>query len=131
MTLRQCKEEREQKLSDLFKNCRLFWAFSNEQFAKNKTPLEEGEKHVSIGSGGYLPNTQAKRFSDGLDEIGKWFNDAIRDNGLRREYIIYELANHEAWYTWDIQDTLTALGPDYTQEEVWAIFCEERENQLV
>lgn len=128
--LHEIKKEQEAKHSELFKKCGLFWAFSNEQFAQNKTPLEEGDKYVSIGAGGYLPKSKVDDFCAGMKEIGKWYKKEVADNKkLRREDIIYQLGNHEAWYTHDIEDTLAALGPGYTRKEVLKIFNEEYDKQ--
>ena len=52
----EIRQVAEVKRTELYTNCGLFFAFSNEQFTENKTPLKEGEKYVSIGAGGYLPN---------------------------------------------------------------------------
>lgn len=131
MTLQEIKKEREARQSALFERCRLFWAFSNEQFAENKTPLKEGEKYVSIGMGGYLPKSEVDNFTSGMKELSKWYNQTIKAEKLRRQEIIYELSNHEAWYTGDIEDTLNALGPDYTLEEVRTVYNEEYKNQSV
>jgi len=43
-TLHEIKAEKETKVSELIKKCLMFFAFSNEQFAENKTPLQEGEE---------------------------------------------------------------------------------------
>lgn len=129
--LQQIKKERENKQTLLFRECGLFWAFSDQQFAENKTPLQEGEKYVSIGAGGYLPKGKVDAFSAGMKEINKWYKKEVADNkDLRRKEIIYELGNHEAWYTHEIEDTLAALGPGYTAKEVWKVFHQELENQI-
>jgi len=128
--LHEIKKEREEKQTVLFNECGLFWAFSNQQFDENKTPLQEGEKYVTIGAGGYLPKGKVDTFLDGMKEINKWYKKEVADNkDLRRKEIIYELGNYEAWYTGDIEDTLRGLGPGYTAKEVWKVFNEELEKQ--
>jgi hypothetical protein len=74
VTIQDLKREQDQKLSALFAECGVFWAFSEEQFHKNKTPLQEGEKYVSIGAGGYLPKGHVSKFSEGMERIRKEFN---------------------------------------------------------
>jgi hypothetical protein len=130
-TLQQIKQEQETKVSQLFKEVRLFWAFSNEQFAENKTPLKEGEKYVSIGHGGYLPKTEVDNFTNGMAAINKWYKEETSTNKkMRRTLIAYELANHEAYYTGDITDTMQTLGKGYTKKEVWKVWHEEnKKNQ--
>ena len=113
----------------LFKTCSVFFAFSNQQFQENKTPLQEGEKYVSIGAGGYCPKSKAKQLADGFEAIDKAYKDAIKGNKQREANILYELQNHEAFYTNSIEDTLEALGEDYTKEEVQNVYRKEYKKQ--
>ena len=125
------KKEQETKVSELLKKCFVFFAFSNEQFEKNKTPLKDGEKYTSIGGGGgYLPKGQVENFLNGMKIIEKWYKEEIRKNKNREENIKYELANHEAYYTGTIYQTLEALGEGYTYEEVWKIYKHERRHNI-
>lgn len=114
-TIPEIKKEQEAKLSELFKTCGVFFAFSNEQFESNKTPLEEGEKYVTIGGGGYLPKGKVTEFKDGMSALDKWYKAEIKSNKARKAHILYELNNHEAFYTHDIEDTLECLGEGYSR----------------
>lgn len=125
------KEQKEAKVSQLITDCSMFFAFSNEQFHKNKTPLQEGEKYVSLGAGAYMPKGKVDTYLNGIKAINKWYKAAVKDNKLRKENIIYELNNHEAFYTYELEDTLAALGSDYTEQEVRQVFNAERDNQIV
>jgi len=133
MNVQQLDKIQQDKLSELFKKCGLFFAFSNQQFAEQKKELEPGDEYVNAGAGAILPKSKAKEYVTGLREINKWYKDAIKDGGagLRREKIVYELGNHEAWYVHDIEDTMMALGEGYSHEEVWKVFHEELEKQKV
>jgi hypothetical protein len=119
------KAEKENKVSELIKACSMFFAFSNEQFEKNKTPLQDGEKYVSLGAGAYMPKSQVDNWIKGSKDIDIWYKAALKGNKLRYQNIAYELANHEAFYTCSIDDTLEALGPDYSREEVQAVYWKE------
>lgn len=77
VTIHDLKREQAQKLDALFKECGVFWAFSDEQFHANKTPLVEGEKYVSMGAGGYLPKSNAAKVAEGMERIRKEFNAAV------------------------------------------------------
>ena len=122
----EVREEAQNKRSELFKTVGLFFAFSNEQFLENKTPLKENEKYVSIGMGGYLPKGNVEAFTKGMDEISKWEKAEIKRNKeLKYQHIAFELANHECYYTNDISDALNALP--YTREEVLKVYVKERE----
>jgi len=130
MNLHEIKQQKEDKVSTLIKESGMFFAFSNQQFEENKTPKAEGEKYVHLFAGAYLPKSKLNVYLDGMDAINKWFKEAIKDSKLRREHIIYELSNHEAWYSGDVEDTLNALGPDYTYGEVKTIFNAEYNKQM-
>lgn len=130
-TIHDLKREEAQKLDSLFKECSLFWAFSEEQFSANKTPLKDGEKYVSIGSGGYLPKGNAGKLADGMERIRKEFNAAVNaSRKQRRALITYELNNHEAHYTGDISDTLEALGKGFTTKEVRKVYNEMQASEV-
>lgn len=118
------KQARERKTNELFSRAKVFWAFSDKQFqeGKEKTPLQEGDKYLSIGAGGYMPKSNYQILNDGMKEIAKEFKQAMKDKKAREEHIRYELYNHEATYTGDIESTMDALGDDFTVEEVQAIF---------
>ena len=94
------------------------------QFEENKTPLLEGDKYVSIGGGGYLPKSKVENFNKGFKEIEIWFKNEIQNPEIRKAHILYELHNHEAYYVGSIEDTLEALGEDFTRNEVLAVYKE-------
>lgn len=120
--IQQIKKEQEDKMSELFKQCGVFFAFSNSQFTENKTALEDGDKYVSIGGGGYCPKSKIQAVSGGFEAIEKWYKAEIKANIARKSHIEYELANHEAYYTGCIDSTCEALGDYYTREEVSAVY---------
>lgn len=126
MEIQEIKQQKEDKVSQLIKDCSMFFAFSNEQFDKNKTPLQEGEKYVSLGAGCYMPKGNVEKWIAGTKEIDKWYRDTVKANKQRKANILYELLNHEAFYTNDIDDTVEALGSDYTPAEVLEVFRAER-----
>lgn len=125
-TVQSLKKEEQEQQKILFNNCGLFWAFSDEQFQANKTPLQDGEKYVSIGAGGYLPKSKIEMFQTGMKEISNWYKSETKKNkALKVDLIRYELSNHEAYYTGSIEDTLSALGSGFTAKEVWAVYNKE------
>lgn len=131
-SINEIKDLKEKKVSELIKECSMFFAFSDKQFEENKTPLQEGDKYVSmVGAGAFMPKSKAPEFMKGLDVIDKWYKAEIKANKARKQNIIYELNNHEAFYTGDIEDTLDTLGSDYTREEVMEVYRKERKKQLI
>ena len=128
-SLSDIKTEKQNKVNALITDSSVFFAFSNEQFAANKTPLKEGEKYVSIGAGGYMPKGNVEAFTKGMQDIETWYKTEIRSSKKRKENILYELCNHEAFYTGEIEDTLLSLGSDYTESEVMEVFRANRKKQ--
>lgn len=118
----ELKELRQQKTSAAITACGMFFAFSDKQWEENKTPLEEGDKYVSLGMGAYMPKSQVEKWKQMTREIDDWFKAEISSPEMRTAHISYELSNHEAWYTGEIEDTLSALGEGYTYDEVYAVF---------
>lgn len=128
--LNEIKEAKQKKIDELLKRCLVFFAFSNEQFAESKTPLKEGEKYVRMGMGGFIPSGMVKEFNAGWKEVEAWYKAEIKANKARKANIAYELSNHEAYLTGDIEDTLEALGEDYTHEEVAEVFHKEMKKHI-
>lgn len=122
MDIYQVKAKLEKANSDLIKDCGVFFAFSDKQFAENKTPLAEGEKYTSMGMGGYLPSKNVDRYIAGMEANLQAFEQDIAENNLREAYINYELGNHEAWYTGDITSTKEVMIGTYTDEELWGVY---------
>ena len=127
-TISEIKSEKEQRYNKLITDCRIFFAFNNDQFTEGlkKIELKEGEKIVALGAGGYIPKNEIDKFVQGQKEVNKWYKDTIKDNKARKQNIAYELNNHEAFYTNDISDTLDALGEGYSEEEVLEVFRAEK-----
>ena len=128
MKYQEIKAEAEKRLSTLLTECGVFWAFSNEQFEQNKTPLKEGEKYVSIGMGGYMPKGNIQAFSQGNKDLAAWQKAEIKKYKQQDEQIKYELYNHECFYTGDVERVCELL-PDVPKDRILKVYHEERRNQ--
>lgn len=130
MKYQEIKSESEKKRNALITECNVFFAFSNKQFAENKTPLQEGEKYVSIGAGGYMPKSKVKAFMDGMDAIAAWEKEAIKAEKDNKEaHILYELRNHECFYIGDIEDVVNFLP--YTKKDIQQVFNKYKEIEVL
>jgi hypothetical protein len=49
-----------------------------------------------------------------------WFLNSVKENNLIESHILYELNNHEAFYTYDIEQAFNCLP--YSKEEVQKVF---------
>lgn len=100
------------------------FAFDNKQFEEMMTNFglktTDTDKIYSIGSGGYIRKTDSNKMDEMFSKHKKEMEEAINDenNGSQFAYemFAYELANHEYGYTWDLDETLDALG--YTREQI-------------
>lgn len=126
MKYQEIKSESEKKRNALVTECSVFFAFSNEQFTANKTPLQEGEKYISIGAGGYMPKSRVKAFMDGLDLISTQEKAEIKRYKQQNEQIKFELYNYECFYTGNLTDAYRALP--YKPERILKVYNEERKN---
>lgn len=106
---------RQQKEFDAFP---LGAAFSNKQFAEMmaKWGLTENDtdKIYSIGAGCFIRKSDSDAFHEIMDRHAKEREDALKadttGNGYVYDMFRYELANHEYGYTYELDETLDAVG---------------------
>jgi hypothetical protein len=128
------KYKLENQMTDLFTKHKVFFAFSDKQFKETAAlhTLDEGDKFVLCGSGMVMPESNFKQFNVDFDIITKSHSEKINATPeTRREFIAYELGNHEAYYTHDIDNSFDAISAtlnDVTELEVWAVYYEELNN---
>lgn len=109
-------------MTALFKETGSFFAFGDKQFNEKR---QEGVDYVGTGWGLIMPKDRAKEVLLGLKKIHEaGIAQDIAENGITA-IIERELYNHEAFYTWEIDQTVDALE-DYpiTREQIQAKFEE-------
>lgn len=121
-SLGELKEEKQKRFDKLMDESGMFFAFNDEQFIENKTPLKEGEKYVSIGAGGYMPKGNVDTWIKSTNELNKWYSKEVKN--FKKDAIKYELANHECYYTGDIQPAIDALGKGFTEKQIYEVYKE-------
>ena len=126
-TIQEIKKEQQNKVDELLKECLVFFAFSTEQFHANKTPLQEGEKYVSLGAGGYMPKSKINQYSEGFKDINKWYKAEIRTSKNWESEVLYELNNYECFYVNDITDAYNVLKDRYTLKQVKSVYYKHKE----
>ena len=121
------KKEKEKMTTELLEKCGVFFAFSDKQFDENKTPLKEGEKYVSIRGGGYMPKGSIKAFEEGMKAINSYGKQKVKKGNLQETEILYELQNHECFYTGDISDVVDLFEGTYTVKQIRDVYNKYRE----
>jgi hypothetical protein len=116
-TYKQLKEKHQNEVN----NFPMFFAFSDKQFAEGMQKLgldpSQTDKIYKFGStGGFYKREDAKTLYDMFDRHDAEMKQAILNSD---DFIIdmfyYELNNHEYIITYDVEDTLNALGLTYEE----------------
>lgn len=128
MNLQDIKKEQHQANSQLFQECGIFWAFSDQQFKEQAKPLQEGDKYVRLLGGGFCPKSNVDKLLNGLEANRKAYKQQIKAHNLRVREIAYELANHECFYTgnWSV---VADMFPDVAPEVIQRIYRRELKKQ--
>ena len=73
-----------------------------------------------------MPKSNVRRFIDGQKENSDWEKKEIKSaREAKAEHILYELSNHECFYTNDISDAMSVLP--YPKKDVLKVFSQYRE----
>ena len=90
------------------------FAFNQKQFEEMMTKWgltpDDTDKIYSIGGGGYIRKSDSKAMSEMFDRHEAERKAAMQDDEYLYEMFNYELANHEYCITYDLDNTLDALG---------------------
>lgn len=101
----------------------VFFAFSTKQFEESAV---KGVKYTNMGNGGICPTEHVKNYINDLHECYMaGIQQDLAENG-KWKIIKRELYNHEAFYTSDLDQTVSALEPyKITREEIQKVYNAE------
>jgi hypothetical protein len=102
----EAKQKREDLSKEIFDEIGVIFAFSNEQFDRQK---KENTVYVSLGGGLILPKENVKTFIEKTEELGQYFCNLVTKECDPIDVIVYELGNYEYCITYDLSDTKEAL----------------------
>ena len=90
----------------------MIFAFSNEQFEQGLKKLDATPKEiVSLGYGTYIRKADISDFEKMVTRLNNEKSEMLNNNDrYLYQAFLYELANHEYGYTYDIEPTLQALN---------------------
>lgn len=112
----------------LIKECHMFFAFSHEQLKEGLDNLKangvllQGEKVTDIGAGGFMPSKFVEKYIQGQKDIDKEYKKLKKDEKAKKEYILYELHNHEVFYTGDLNTFCTYTMTDIPREQIVSVY---------
>ena len=134
MTYKEIKQKHQEAYNKIMSNCGVFWAFSNEQFKEGIKKIEKakminkGEKLVSIGMGGFMPKNKNEKMMIELKEADKQEKKELKEfRELKKEAILYELNNHECFYTGKIDDVVDIFKGIYNKKDIIKVYSENRQ----
>ena len=110
------KKSKQQKVDEF----PMMFAFSQEQLEEGKARLgvTDNKELLSIGAGGFIRKSDREEFDNLFIQLDKELAENLNDDEFLYEAFLYELANHEYCYSWDLTDSLDVLG--LTVEQVKA-----------
>lgn len=112
-----------QPMSDLYEKLGIFFAFSNEQY---KQGAVEGVKYAT-SSGMFVPKSNVDQYIEESENIRKNGLEQLKRDHTDEQIIIYELRNHESFYTGELDDALDVLSEyGYSYDDVNAVYKQHR-----
>lgn len=121
-TFHRIEQEFQDKQSALFKEMRVFFAFSKEQFDEQK---QEGVQYYSMNYGMLISKNNCEAFMEAHAKLVEEKRAECKARVSRDEYILYELHNHESFYTGDTSDALNAVRsnfPECTDDDIRRVY---------
>ena len=116
----------------LINDCDVFFAFSTSQLKEGINKLKLSGKYnitadnklklTDIGSGGFIPSINVDKYIQGNKDIQKEYKKMKKDIKATDDYILYELHNHEVFYTGNINDFCSTYMSDIPKEQILSIY---------
>lgn len=132
MTYQELKREKEKDYNEILGACGVFWAFSTEQFKegidkiKKDGFLKEGDKVVRIPAGGFVPKKNVDKLTELLKQANEKHKQGLKEIRAEKKEsenaILYELNNHECFYTGDIEPVAEIFKGTYTKKEILKVY---------
>ena len=111
--------------ADIMSKNNVFWAFSNERLEEGKKALgiNDNKSLISLGMGGFMPKKNYDKMLGIVHERTKRYNKELKKaEELTEQAILYELNNHECFYTGDIAEVINELKGIYTIKQIKSVY---------
>ena len=122
----------QESTNKLITECDVFFAFSQSQLkegidklklsGKYNITAEDKLKLTDIGAGGFIPSVNVEKYIQGNKDINKEYKRMKKDEKARKEYILYELHNHEVFYTGNINTFCEDYMNDIPKEQIINVY---------
>lgn len=125
MNYNTIKEKHEKLYNSIMSENKVFWAFSKEQLeeGKKKIGIKDNKDLTSIGMGGFMPKTNADKMFKALSAEDKRYKKELREaKEAKKQAILYELKNHECFYTGDISDVVDKFKGIFTKKDIQKVY---------
>lgn len=116
----------------LITDCDVFFAFSQSQLKEGIDKLKATGKYnitaenklklTDIGSGGFMPSVNVDKYIQGNKDIQKEYKRMKKDEKAIKDYILYELHNHEVFYTGDLNTFCSTYMDDVPKEKIISVY---------
>ena len=102
------KREKQQKIN----NFPMMFAFSKEQLENGKIKLgvKDNNELLSIGGGGFIRKIDKEEFNNLIIQLDNELKEKLNNDEFLFQALLYEIANHEYCYSYDLTDSLEVLG---------------------
>jgi len=124
-TYKQIKDDYQKATNDIIEKYQVFFAFSDKQLqeGKDKINIQSNTDLLSISAGGFIPKVNSSLFFDAMELAEKNYKQAIKQaKEAKEEAILYELNNHEAFYTQRLDEVIEKFDGIYTIQDIKAVF---------
>ena len=125
ITYKQIKKNQEVEVSELLNKHKIFFAFNENQLLEGmkKAGAKEKSELTSLGGGAIALKTEAKAFLDAMEQLDKKHKKELKDaKQAKEEAILYELKNHECFYTGSIESVVDLFNGVYSKKEILTVF---------
>lgn len=129
MTYKQIKDKHQKAYGDIMDKAGLFWAFGNDQFEEGLDKLKEskqllkGEKLTRFPGGGFVPSKNFDNMLKEMKQADKLEKKELKEaRELKTSAILYELKNHECFYTGNIDEVIDIFKGIYTPKAIQKVY---------
>lgn len=123
MTDKEFKEKKDNAMSQLFVEHKVFFAFSSEQFEEGKKKHPEVKGWGNLFGGGICPKDKVKGFYEALNNHTSHFINLEKKIKTKEDIILDSLYNYECFYTHDLEEIIKLMADyGFTETDVWKVF---------